>query len=118
MNKFTFLSCVLLLIGINLSLISSTNKKAKLVELQKQIKDSLHNVDNAYASNLLIRSVIMRDSFEKENPDWRRYGILDDAVTMDTLNYKMSDKEMKRLNSLHFLLIDKYDSLEFEIKKF
>jgi hypothetical protein len=60
----------------------------------------------------------MKDSFEKEHPDWRKLGLLDDAVKMDTLHYKMSDKEMNRLDSLHFLLRDIYDSLEFEIKKF
>jgi hypothetical protein len=102
----------------SLLLTACESKKAKLVTLQKQIKDSLHSIDNAYASNLLIRSVIMKDSFEKEHPDWRRFGLLDDAVKMDTLHYKMSDKEMNRLNHLHFLLRDKYDSLEFEIKKY
>lgn len=107
-----YLSCILLLFTC------CENKKAKLVTLQKQIKDSLHNVDNRYAVNVLIRSVIMKDSFDKIHPDWRRYGLLENAITLDTLNYKLQDKEMKLLDSLHFLLRDKYDSLEFEIKKF
>lgn len=111
---------LLFLLPAILYIISSScvNKKARLVTFQKQIKDSLHSVDNTYASNLLIRSVIMKDSFDKIHPDWRKYGLLENAITLDTLNYKLQDKEMKLLDSLHFLLRDKYDSLEFEIKKF
>lgn len=94
------------------------NSKEKLVTLQKQVKDSLHKVDLRYSSNLLVRSIIMKDSFEKKNPDWRRFNLLDNAVMLDTLNYKIQDTEMRRLSHLHFLLKDQYDSLEFEIKKY
>lgn len=94
------------------------NKKATLVTLQKQIKDSLNKIDDRYAINLLVRSVKMKDSFEKQHPDWRRFGLLDNAILLDTLNYKLQDSEMRNLDSLHFLMRDMYDSLEFEIKKF
>lgn len=107
-----YLSCVAIF------LMSCENKKAKLVTLQKIIKDSLHNIDAKYSTNLLVRSIVMKDSFDKQHPDWRRFGLLDNAVTLDTLNYKLKDAEMNRLDSLHLLLKDKYDSLEFEIKKF
>lgn len=110
MNRLLFIIVILFF--------SCTNKKAELVTMQKKIKDSIKSVDNRYSINLLIRSVTMKDSFEKEHPDWRRFGLLDDAVRLDTLNYKINDIEMNRLDSLHFLLKDIYDSLEFEIKKF
>lgn len=104
----------ILLISININCIG---KKAKLVTLQKEIKDSLSQLKNDYRVNLLVRSVKMEDSFRILHPDWERFNLLKDAVMMDTLNYKLSD-EMQDMSHQIKVLENIYDSLEFEIKKY
>lgn len=107
----------LIYILILFALYSCGNKKAQLVTLQKTIKDSLENLNRQYWARLHLRALKVEDSLRESAPDYIKFGLLKDAIAMDTLRYKMSD-EMRLLSHKISAMENRYDSLEFEIKKY
>lgn len=97
--------------------VSCGNKKAEIVKQQKKLKDSIIKLKDKYAVKMLDRSIRMKDSFSIVNPDWERQGLLNEAVKMDTLGYKLTE-EMRTLSDSIRQMRDQFDSLELELKKY
>ncbi len=97
--------------------ISCGNKKAEIIEAQKKVKDSIGKLKSKYAIKMLDRSIKMKDSFSVVHPDWVRLELLNEAVKMDTLGYKLTE-EMRTLSDSIHLMRGQFDSLELELKKY
>lgn len=97
--------------------VSCSNPKTRIVEQQKKVSDSIDKLKDKYAVKMLARSVKMKDSFSIVNPDWVRLGLLNEAVKMDTLGYKLTE-DMRALSDSIHQLRGQFDSLELELKKY
>lgn len=96
---------------------SCSNPKVKIVEQQKKASNSIVTLKDEYAVKMLSRSIKMKDSFSAVYPDWERLGLLNEAVKMDTLGYKLTN-EMRTISDSIRYLRNQYDSLELELKKY
>ncbi len=96
---------------------SCSNPKVKIVEQQKKVSDSIVKLKEEYALKMLSRSIKMKDSFSVAYPNWERLGLLNEAIKMDTLGYKLTE-EMRTLSDSIHQFKNQYDSLELELKKY
>lgn len=96
---------------------SCGSKKAEIIEQQKKVRDSIIELNNQYAVNMLARSIKMKDSFSILHPNWVKIGLINQAVNMDTLGYKLSEEMQTLSNNIHELR-EQFDSLELELKKY
>jgi hypothetical protein len=97
--------------------VSCSNPKVRIVEQQKKVRDSIVMLKDEYAVKMLSRSIKMKDSFNVAYPDWERLGLLNEAIKMDTLGYKLTN-EMRTLSDSIRQFRNQYDSLELELKKY
>lgn len=99
------------------SFIACGNKKAELVSLQKQTKDEIGKLKFDYDLKVSMKAIKSKGSLLLAHPNWGHDRILDLYIKSDTVKFK-SSPYMWELQKQIIKLEEKFDSLEFEIKKF